>query len=81
MTICRIGAEYIIVSDKENFDTTRVISLNATAAHLWEEAKELDFTPEMMAGKMCEVYDVDYERALADVNKTLAIWQENGLLE
>ena len=63
-------------------DFGKIISLNETAAFLWEKASELgDFTAEQLAEALCSEYDVETERALNDVRKMLDTWQENGIIE
>lgn len=79
--ICQIGNQYIIVSDTENIDVTRVISLNSTAVFLWRVAEKAAFTAQQLADALCDHYEVEPQKALADVEKTLAIWSENGLIE
>jgi hypothetical protein len=81
LRICRIGNQYIIVSDTDNIDVTRVISLNTTAVFLWREAEKGAFTPQQLADALCAHYDVEPAKALADVERTLAVWRENALIE
>ena len=59
----------------------KIISLNETAAWLWEKAAKMgDFTAEQLADALCEEYDVDKARALADTENVLKAWQEAGLI-
>ena len=56
--------------------------MNDTAAWLWDKCTELgDFTAEQLAEALCEEYEVESTRALADVNRILDQWKEMGLLE
>ena len=80
LRICRIGNQYIIVSDTDNIDVTRVISLNATAAFLWREAEKGAFNAQQLADALCENFEVEPQKALADVESTLAVWRENNLV-
>lgn len=77
----KIGAQYIVVADTDNIDVTKVISLNATAAFLWQQAENKDFTVRQLTAAMCASYDVDPLRAFNDIEKTIEIWKENGLIE
>lgn len=77
----KIGAQYIVLADRENIDVTKVISLNATAAFLWQQAEGKEFTVPQLVEALCAAYDVDPVRATNDIEKTLAIWKENGLIE
>lgn len=81
LTLRKIGAQYIVVADTDNIDVTKVISLNATAAFLWQQAENKDFTVRQLTAAMCASYDVDPLRAFNDIEKTIEIWKENGLLE
>ena len=76
------GENVIVAEGIEVVDFTKLISLNETAANIWNKAKELgDFTAEQLAKDLCETYEVDYDRAFDDVSKLLKSWQENGLVE
>ena len=81
LTLRKIGAQYIVVADTDNIDVTKVISLNATAAFLWQQAENKDFTVRQLTAAMCASYDVDPLRAFNDIEKTIEIWKENGLIE
>jgi Coenzyme PQQ synthesis protein D (PqqD). len=61
-------------------DFSKVISLNPTAAYLWEQVQDRDFTAEDLVDLLTERYDVDRERARADVDKLLVSWREAGLM-
>ena len=61
-------------------DFSKVISLNDTAAYLWEQIQDKDFTPEELVALLTERYDVDAQQARADVDKLLASWREAGLI-
>ena len=76
------GENVILAEGIEVVDFTKLISLNETAASIWNKAKELgDFTAEQLANALCETYEVDYDRAFDDVSKLLKSWQETGLVE
>ncbi len=76
----KIGNRYMIVEAGEAVDLTNVYTLNATAAWLWEEMGNGDFSIEELARKMCDRYDVDEQTALADVGEQIAQWKEFGLI-
>ena len=59
----------------------KLLALNETAAWLWKQALELgDFNVELLAGKLCEEYDVTPEQAQKDVAAILQQWQEVGVI-
>ena len=76
------GEKVIVAEGVETINFGKLISLNDTAAWIWEKASELgDFTAEQLAEAVCSYYNVDAERALADVKKLLSEWQCSGLVE
>ena len=77
-----LAGEYIVMGETpERIDFSRVVSLNATAAYLWEQVQGREFTPEDLTDLLTARYDVDAQTARADVEKMLASWQEAGILE
>ena len=77
-----LGNEYIIVGEgmaQVNFN--KMISLNATAAYLWEAVVGKDFTAEDMVRLLLDKYDVTEEVAAADVDILVRKWIEAGLVE
>ena len=76
------GEKAILGEGVGTVDFGKIISLNETAAFLWEKASELgDFTAEQLAKALCSEYDVEKERAIDDVQKMLEIWQKTGIIE
>ena len=66
-------------ADAVNFG--KLISLNDTAAWLWEKASELgDFTEEQLVDALLQAYDVDKAKAQADVTKLINTWKEMGVI-
>ena len=79
-TVC--GEHVIVAEGLEVINFNKLLSLNESAAFLWEQAATLgDFTTEQLADKLCEEYDVTREQALEDVGKMIAQWQEIGVVE
>ena len=78
-----VCGEKVIVGDgAETVNFGKLISLNETAAVLWNKALELgDFTVEQLADALTEEYEVNREQALCDVKKLTEGWQEAGLVE
>ena len=76
------GEKVIVGEGIEAVNFNKLISLNDTAAWLWEKAAELgDFTAQELADALCQEYDVTPECALADVEKLIASWQSAGIVE
>ena len=64
----------------------KMITLNETAAFLWEQAaKETSANGGFDAGALCRAlcaeYEVAPEQAMTDVEDTLASWLEAGVIE
>lgn len=77
-----LGAQYIVTGDGLSpVDFSKVVSMNATSAYLWDKLNGKEFTAKDMAGLLTERYDVDAAVALEDAEKLLASWQEAGLTE
>lgn len=76
------GEKVIVGEGVETINFGKLISLNETAAWLWEKGAELgDFTVEQLADEICKEYDVEKEQALTDIEKTVAMWKEVGVIE
>lgn len=75
------GEKVIVGEGLGAIDFGKLLSLNDTAAWLWNKAGELgEFTAESLADSLCEEYEVAPETALADVKKLLAQWLELGIV-
>ena len=62
-------------------DFSRIISLNESAAQLWEAIGDSEFSADNMAGLLVSWYDVSETAALADSEKLIEMWSEAGLIE
>lgn len=79
-TVC--GEKVIVGEGLGAIDFGKLVSLNATAAWIWEKAGELgDFDTDTLAAALCESYEVDADTARADVEKLLSQWKELGIVE
>lgn len=77
----KICGENIIISHgKENINFTKVISLNESAALIWESVAGKDFTIEDMASVLTENYEVDDKSALEDCKSLVTEWEGAGLI-
>lgn len=76
------GEHIVIPAGEENVDFSRIISLNPTAAYLWENvAGREDFTVEDLAKLLLDEYEVDEQTALEDCKLIAERWEEVGLAE
>ena len=76
------GEKVIMGEGLGALDFGKLLCLNETAAWLWDKACEAgDFTAEDLAKALCDEYDVDYARALAEVTALVDEWQKVNVLE
>jgi len=76
------GENVIVGEGIETIDFGKLISLNESAAYLWQKAGELGvFTAEQLADKLQEEYEVSAEQALTDVKRIVSEWQKVGIVE
>lgn len=76
------GEKIVVAEGRENIDFTKIISMNDSAAYLWEKVQDIDFDEETLKTLLCDEYDVvDEATALAD-SKTIANqWLEAGIIK
>ena len=75
------GEKVIVGEGLGAVDFGKLVSINDTAAWIWEKAGELgEFDVESMTDALCEVYDVDRETAHKDVEGLLDQWVKLGIL-
>ena len=77
-----LGVEYILVAEGlEVADANKIISLNETAAFLWEAVEGKDFDAETMVQLLLDEYDIDRVTAENDVASLLQIWKKANIIE
>lgn len=70
----------IVLPSRDGADMTEVLTLNDTAAWLWQKAAGVEFTAETLAGWLCSEYDVALETAQEDVEAMLDVWRRHDLV-
>ena len=75
------GENIVTAEGLENVNFNKLISLNSTAAFLWEKVAEKEFTPEIMADLLVEEYGIDKELALNDATKLAQAWIDAQIAE
>ena len=82
MVLRSLAGCFIVTGDgRSPVDFSKVISLNETAAYLWNEVKDKEFTVDDLAALLTARYEVDEATAKADSQKLTDTWREAGLLE
>ena len=80
-TLRPLGKEYILVAEgQEAVDFSRMISMNASAAFLWEAVNGIEFDAETMAQLLMKKYGISHEVAEKDVAPLLQTWKEANVV-
>ncbi len=78
-TVC--GEHVIVGEGLGTIDFGKLISLNETAAWLWNKAGEMgDFDIDSLTAVLCDEYDVTPDEARQDVTKMVKRWLELGIV-
>lgn len=78
----RMCGEYIISAEgMENINFNKLISLNESAAYLWESVEGKEFTEKDLAGLLIGKYGIDEALAAKDSAAIAKAWHEAGLVE
>ena len=77
----KLGKEHIVVGEglaQVNFN--KMVSLNGTAAYLWESVEGRDFTVADLTALLLERYEVEAEVAERDAAALARAWVEAGIV-
>lgn len=76
-----LAKEYIITAENiQNVNFNKLISLNESAAYLWQSVQGKEFDADTLADLLAERYDVDRETALRDSEAIIVKWKEAGIV-
>lgn len=75
-----LGGHVVVGEGLAQVNFNRLLSLNATAAYLWESVQGKDFSTEDLADLIVQKYGVDRELAISDSEKIAKTWIEQGVL-
>lgn len=75
------GENIIISHGKENINFTKIISLNESAALIWNNVADKEFSIDDMVQILTDEYDVDENTAKADCQNIADEWEKVGFLE
>lgn len=77
-----VCGEHIIVAEgQDNIDFSKVISMNESAAYLWQAVNGKEFTAETLAAMLMDEYEVDSDTAAMDAKEIADKWLEAGITE
>lgn len=74
------GENIVTAEGMENINFNKLISLNTTAAFLWQNLEGKDFDVEGMARLLADEYGIDMELALKDSARLCEVWKDAGLI-
>ena len=75
------GENVIVAEGIENIDFSKIISMNESAAYLWQKVEGKPLTIDDLTRLLCEAYEVDEETAKADSQTVLQQWLDAGIAE
>ena len=75
------GENIVTAEGLEHINFNKLISLNSTAAFLWNKVADKEFTAEEMAQHLVEEYQIDIELALKDSEALCQAWINAGVAE
>lgn len=77
-----LGKEFIITAESTSqINFNKMISLNSSAAYLWQSVVDKEFTVEDLANLLVEKYEIDMEVATRDSKALAEKWIEAGIVE
>lgn len=80
-TLRSLAKEYIITAENiRNINFNKLISLNESAAYLWESVNGKEFDAKTLADLLVERYEIDAETALKDSEALIVKWKEAGIV-
>ncbi len=75
------GENVVVPEGAKLVNFNKMLSLNETAAFLWESVQGKEFDAQTLSDLLSQRYEVAPERALSDAQVLLAKWQEVGVVE
>ena len=76
-----LGENIVVGEGLSQVNFNKLITLNETAAFLWKEVQGKTFGKEDLVKLLLYNYEVEEERAAADVDKLIDTWIKEGIIE
>ncbi len=74
------GEKIVSAEGLENFDFNKLITLNETAAYLWNEIQDKEFDENTLAKLLTDRYDISEDIALKDATTLCNRWKEIDII-
>jgi hypothetical protein len=75
------GENIVTGEGLQHINFNKLITLNESAAFLWRELENREFTPEDMAELLVQRYGIDKQLAMTDSERLLQSWVDVGVVE
>lgn len=75
------GQEVIMAHGIEHLDFSQLITLNESAAYLWKNCIDKEFSEADLVALILKEYDVSEAQAGKDITDIVTLWKELGLIE
>lgn len=75
------GEKIISGEGLEQIDFNKIVTLNSSAAYIWEYISDREFDLETMVDLLLDRYDIERSVALQDSRRLLDDWKSIGLIE
>jgi hypothetical protein len=82
LVLRHVGKDHVIVDPGQDMvDLSKVYTLNDSAAWLWEQLKDKEFTKDTMLSLLEEAYEVTRAQAEEDVQNLVDMFEKHALLK
>lgn len=76
-----LGKQYIIMAENvKQVDFNRMVSMNATAAFLFQEVQDCEFSTETLTELLMNECEIGREQAAHDAAVTIDEWKQAGII-
>ena len=75
------GENIVAGEGLQHINFNKLLSLNESAAYLWQELVGKEFTQEEMTELLIARYGIDKQLAMTDSEKLMKVWAEVGVAE
>lgn len=78
----RLGKDAMIVAESVDLiDFDRIVTLNSSAAYIWESLPDTDFSAKTVMELLLRHYDVEEEAACKDAEELVNVWLKAGIIK